>query len=195
MVPIESIKCAVEVYWSLLWTVDLEVFGLNSAWVPIFYEVQSTAKSVPGPTALRSSTWVPEQLKIKAITWACKLSRCRVGGPGRVRRSRPINVRPRLSPGCHSDDAIAAKRHRRKLERTYQEVRSNANKMLYRRAYHYANEVINTDHHVWRKGPRAVPCVTWLFCACIMESSDIIYVIGVILNNQGRHWGTIYRPA
>ena len=45
-----------------------------------------------------------------------------------------------------SDDAIAAKRHRRRrLERKWQETRSDTNRLLYRRVCRHANKLINTS--------------------------------------------------
>ena len=55
-------------------TVDPEVPGSSPKWVPIFYEVQSTAQSLPEPSSLWGSIlhWVPEQLNIKGVTRTCK---------------------------------------------------------------------------------------------------------------------------
>ena len=49
--------------------------GSSPEWVPIFYEARSTAQAqgLPKPSSIRSSTSVPEQLNMKAVTGPCKL--------------------------------------------------------------------------------------------------------------------------
>ena len=54
-------------------TVDPEVPGSGPDWVPIFYEARSIAQGLPEPSSLWSSTSVPEQLNMKAVTEASKL--------------------------------------------------------------------------------------------------------------------------
>ena len=60
----------------------------------------------------------------------------RVGGHGRVGRSRSFgNALSTSAQGRWlSDDAIAAKRHRRRLERKWRETRSDTDRLQYRRA-------------------------------------------------------------
>ena len=61
----------------------------------------------------------------------------------------PLKTRSRLPPKAVSrwlsEDAIAAKRHRRKLERKWRDTRSDSDRLAYRRACRHANKFIDTS--------------------------------------------------
>ena len=47
--------------------------GSNPEWGLIYYEASITAQAYPNLHPSRVVHWVPEQLNMKAVTWACKL--------------------------------------------------------------------------------------------------------------------------
>ena len=55
-----------------------EVSSSSPEWVPVFYEVRSTAHGLPEPSLLLGSTWVPKQRNINAVTIGCNYSACKV---------------------------------------------------------------------------------------------------------------------
>ena len=61
----------------------------------------------------------------------------------------PLKTRSRRPPKAVtrwlSEDAIAAKRHRRKMERKWQDTKSDPDRLAYRRACRHANKLINTS--------------------------------------------------
>ena len=61
--------------------------------------------------------------------------------PIRTRLRRP----PKAVTKWLSDDAIEAKRHRRRLERRWNETRSDTDRIAYRRACRHANKLINSS--------------------------------------------------